>query len=144
MVNYQDSQIYEITPVGNEKIGFPAYIGITVKKYLPMRYSQHKQQYKVWLEGKGADNPLYDIFTLFGHQNCQIKLIEEFPCETIYELTARQHYWISKKYSINNMKTGSALFEFLRKEEPAIIKEEQIEVIPQEAPTTLLPLIALN
>ena len=47
--------------------------------------------YKLWLKGKGHITTSYQIMK---HEDCQIVLIEMYPCNTKYELEARERYHI--------------------------------------------------
>ena len=65
------------------------YISSTTIKYLSQRLGQHKSDFK-------RSRPITSIeITKFG--DCEIVLIENYPCNDFYELRARERYWIEQE-----------------------------------------------
>jgi hypothetical protein len=54
------------------------YIGSTIKS-LNTRFTNHKYDYKLWLDNKTT---WCSSFELIKNDDCYIKLIEDFPCAT--------------------------------------------------------------
>jgi len=77
MTDYTKTKIYKI----ESHLGDKVYVGSTAKEYLSQRFQQHKQSYKLWKEGKASKVMSYDLFDEYGHENCQIVLIEEYSCK---------------------------------------------------------------
>jgi hypothetical protein len=95
MVNYQQGKIYKIIDNVNGNI----YIGSTCKKTLAERLSQHKSRFKLYLE-KSLEGK-YGSFDIIKNGDYKIILIEEYPCNTKDQLTAREQYWIENTECVN-------------------------------------------
>jgi preprotein translocase subunit SecA len=96
MPDYNRSKIYKIyAPENPEKF----YIGSTTKKYLSIRFNKHRTEYKYYKEGTGKKKAKsFDLFDLYGLENCKIILLENFPCANLIELWTKE-----KEYIINNI-----------------------------------------
>ena len=70
------------------------YIGSTSSKYLSVRFGDHKKMYKRWINGKMGRRT---SFELFKYDDCKIILLEEYPCNSKYELEARERYYIENE-----------------------------------------------
>ena len=86
MVNYQNSKIYKIEPIGVYDLG-DIYIGST-SVGLNERWTNHKKQFK------RKENSTTSLFNKYGIENCRIILIEDFPCNCVDELRTRESYFI--------------------------------------------------
>lgn len=93
MPNYQLGKIYKITSNQTNKI----YVGATVQPRLCYRFQKHKAAYKSWLNNKGH---YITSFEILKFDDAQILLIENCPCNTKDELTAREAYHI--KLNLDN------------------------------------------
>lgn len=95
---YHDGKIYIISAQQSDKI----YIGSTTKT-LKERFNNHKTSYKsYYLNGKQSYCTSYEILKF---SDCNIKLLENFPCNTSEELREREQYNISQyPNSINKVK----------------------------------------
>jgi hypothetical protein len=100
MPDYSKGKIYKI--VCNET-GF-IYIGSTVQK-LNIRISDHKKDYKAWLDGKIHYITSFDIIK---NNNYYIELIEDYPCESKLELEMREGYWQKQMDCVNKCIAGAA------------------------------------
>ena len=80
--------IYKITNDINDKI----YIGQTVNN-LSIRFSQHKNRLKEYIEKNFTNQPLYNSMKKYGISHFFIELIEECSNE---ELDIREKYWIAQ------------------------------------------------
>ena len=96
MPDYQLGKIYKIESHQTDKI----YIGSTCEKYLSNRLGGHKKQYTFWKKGKGH---LISSFEIMKYDDAFITLIEAFPCNSKYELEARERYWIEQLNCINKV-----------------------------------------
>lgn len=87
MVNYQQAKIYKITTLQTDKI----YIGSTCKKYLSSRLGEHKNQLNKYKNGKCNYTSSFEL--LDKYNDCEIILIENFPCNNKDELHAKERYY---------------------------------------------------
>lgn len=85
MVNYQDGKIYKL--VGGGK----TYIGSTTQR-LSKRKSEHKKKNHMCMSKEIINEP-----------DCDIILIEKYPCECKEELHSRERYWIENTECINKI-----------------------------------------
>ena len=99
MTNYQNTKIYKIESHLGDKI----YIGSTAKEYLSQRFQQHKSSYKRWKNGLGSKITSYEIFDLYGIDNCSIVLLEANPCNSKDELNARESFYIRNMNCVNKV-----------------------------------------
>ena len=91
MVNYNEGKIYKI----ESTLGDMVYYGSTTKQYLSQRMTKHRSDYNRWLSGKDAGKyRSFDLFDEYGIENCKIILVENYPCKSKDELTAREAYYI--------------------------------------------------
>lgn len=82
-VDLADGKIYAIVDIRTGKI---VYIGSTAQRYLPHRMKGHASKSR-------SDNPEMAIAAHMkaeGLQHFEIRLLENFPCKTKKELTARE------------------------------------------------------
>lgn len=86
-MDYQNSKIYCIS---NDDLH---YVGSTART-LKERLSGHRSDYFQYLDGKCHYKSSYEVIKMGKHD---IKLIENFPCDTKAELVARE-YEIIKEY----------------------------------------------
>jgi len=93
MPNYQDGKIYKIVC----NITDECYIGSTTQPTLARRLTGHITDYKRFKEGKGNKVTSHEII---HRSDYQILLIENFPCNSRDELTAREGE-IIRDYKIN-------------------------------------------
>ena len=110
MVNYSNSKIYKIQCRNKEG---EIYIGSTTKQYLSQRMDNHHSAYRFWKKG-GKTNKCksFDIFDLYGVENCEIELIENFVCESKDQLRAREGYHIQSIKCVNKCIAGQTKKEY--------------------------------
>jgi len=89
MVNYQRGKIYKLVSEHTEKI----YIGSTTQKYLSDRLSGHACKFRKYTKDHITKNTTKSV-ELFKLGEVQIILIENFPCNDVNELKAREAYYI--------------------------------------------------
>ena len=93
--DYSLGKIYKLMSNQSDDI----YIGSTCQKLLSKRFQGHKNKYNSWLNR----NCKYETtsFELLKHEDCQIVLIENYPCSSKYELEARERQYIETTKCIN-------------------------------------------
>ena len=99
MTDYQKTKIYKIESHLGDKI----YVGSTAKEYLSQRFQYHRSGYKLWKSGKSDKVMSYDLFDEYGLENCQIVLIEAYPCNTKDEKNARESHFIRTLTCVNKV-----------------------------------------
>ena len=100
MNKYHNAKIYKIVDVGYNK----CYIGSTTES-LSMRMARHRSQYKKQ-EGLGFKVFSFELFDLYGIENCKIELMEKFSCETKEELLKREGEIIQAHDCVNKQVAG--------------------------------------
>jgi hypothetical protein len=93
MVNYQNGKIYKIVSNETDMI----YIGSTCK-LLCQRLAQHRSTYKAYQSGKYN---FVTSFKLLEIGDCEIILLEKFPCNSREELNARERFYIETLDCVN-------------------------------------------
>ena len=97
--DYQKTKIYKIESHLGDKI----YIGSTAKAYLSQRFQQHKSTYKLWKAKKIGKITSFELFDEYGPENCQIVLIEEYPCSSKDTKNARESHYIRTMECVNKV-----------------------------------------
>lgn len=92
--NYASGKIYVIRNHCNSIV----YVGSTTQP-LYKRFSKHKGQINC---ERSKDISLYKAIKELGVENFYIELIENYPCNTQEELTAREGHFIRQYDSFNN------------------------------------------
>ncbi len=105
-MDYSKTKIYKIESILGDKV----YIGSTINKYLSQRY-QHISEYKRWKKGETNKTSSYELFDLYGVENCQIVLLEAYPCETKDEKNAREGHYIKTIPCVNKYIAGRTMKE---------------------------------
>ena len=121
MVNYQNSKIYKIEPICEHEEG-DIYIGSTTKEYLSQRMDKHRSAYMLWKNSKGSHIRSYDLFVKYGVENCEIYLIENYPCDTIDELRTREGHFIKTLKCVNKMIAGRSQKEYYKENKDEILQ----------------------
>ena len=89
MPDFKLAKIYKIIPL-NQDHESDVYIGSTCKPSLAHRMTSHRRNYKSWKNGKYNKVSSFKLFDIYGIDNCNIYLIEEFPCETKDQLRKKE------------------------------------------------------
>ena len=98
MVNYEEGKIYKIVTPHSKKV----YIGSTCTPTLARRLAKHKTDYDQYKQGKRKTG--FSSFQLLDLGDCDIVLLENYPCENKDELRARERYWLEKtKNTVNQL-----------------------------------------
>jgi hypothetical protein len=82
MLDYQNGKIYELY---NIQTGEGFYVGSTAQKYLSNRTTGHRAE-----ATRGKKIKVYEIIRSIGISNFSARLIESYPCNTVYELRKRE------------------------------------------------------
>jgi hypothetical protein len=90
-MSYSNGKIYKI--IGTDP-NAPCYVGSTTKKYLSQRLTKHRNDYKRWKNGKRSNTKSYELFDLYGAENCKIILLESVDAKTKDELRMREQFYI--------------------------------------------------
>jgi hypothetical protein len=96
---YKNGKIYKLVSTQTDEV----YYGSTIDS-LPKRKSKHKYSYKQWLENKCKYTASFELFK-FG--DVEIVLVESFPCNSKYELFAREWYYIENNKCVNKCNPSS-------------------------------------
>ena len=103
MVNYENGRIYKIVCI-NDIDENDVYIGSTAEPTLSKRMERHRATYRSWLLGNIKKKlTSYNIFEKYGVENCQIVLIELFPCSCKDELQAKEAFYIKTIKCVNKL-----------------------------------------
>lgn len=105
MPNYQNGKIYKLISDHTNKI----YIGSTQLNYLSSRMSQHRDYYKNYKIGKFSYMTSFDIME---YGDTKIILLENYPCNSINELNARERYYIETMECVNKIIPGRTKKEY--------------------------------
>jgi hypothetical protein len=105
MSDFKLAKIYKIVPL-NSNDDSDVYIGSTCKTTLLKRMSKHRENYKRWKEGKYGNMSSFKLFEKYSINNCNIFLIEEFPCDSKDELRQREGYYIKVIPCVNQRIAG--------------------------------------
>jgi len=105
MNKYQNGKIYKIISKNTDMI----YIGSTIKIKLETRLNQHRYSFKTGIRKM-------DSCVMFLWDDAEIKLIENYPCESKTELRQREQYWMDQypDYIVNQRKAISDHKEYNR------------------------------
>ena len=120
MPDYSKGKIYKILNTIDDEI----YVGSTVET-LSMRMSKHRSDMK-----KQPQSKIYKHMHELGVENFYIELIENFPCNDIYELRAREGHFIREIATLNKLIAGRTQKEY-RKQYNEEHKEHIKETVKQ-------------
>ena len=99
-----NAKIYKITNDHNNDI----YIGSTTSTLIK-RFSQHKCD--AIRERGNFNRPLYVLINEIGIERFRIELIEDCPCEDIYQLRQNEARYIRQFGTLNTVKNEGANFK---------------------------------
>lgn len=102
MPNYANSKIYKLTGTNSEG-NLLTYYGSTTNHYLTSRLSQHKYDSRI---GKYISST-----QVVNCEDCQITLIELYPCSCKDELVARERFYIESNTCVNKNIAGRSIKE---------------------------------
>jgi hypothetical protein len=102
MPNYTDGKIYKITGT-NLNGDLITYFGSTTNHYLCGRLAQHKYDSRI-----GKNNSSKQVVEC---EDCQITLLELFPCSSKDELVARERFYVENNTCVNKYTPGRSQSE---------------------------------
>ena len=115
---YKNGKIYSIWSYQTDDI----YIGSSYNE-LDYRLKQHKDNYKSFLNGIGHYKCSFDIIK---YGDAEIGIIEEFPCQSKYELLRREGELQKKLPCINKKIAGRTDKEWREENKESIAKKKKI------------------
>jgi hypothetical protein len=124
--DYSKGKVYKIV-VDTDK-EYKPYVGSTIEE-LSRRMAGHRGKYKQWKKGKGNKCNSFYLFDKFGVDKCKIILLEEYPCENISQLLAKEREWFDKMECCNELRpyrTDEEIIEY-KKEWYETNKEQILE-----------------
>jgi hypothetical protein len=112
MVNYSNGKVYKVEPKCDHDEG-EVYVGSTAEQYISRRFAQHLDQYR----NKDKYMRNYTVFQLFdkyGTGNCQIVLLEDYPCSSKNELHVREGHYQRELKCVNKVLLGRTKSEYFQ------------------------------
>jgi hypothetical protein len=94
-------KIYKIVPCDENADENDVYYGSTSQHLLCSRFSNHRQEYKLWKEDKWHYVTSFTLFEKYGYYGCKIVLVEEFENITESELRHKEADYIENNKCIN-------------------------------------------
>src|SRR5271156_6832462 len=104
VVDYQKSKIYKLVSDLTED----KYFGSTVQS-LSARKNCHKTKYDCFVKGKHHYTTAFEVTK---YPDFQIILVENFPCNNVEELRARERWYIENNYCTNKNLPGRKSAEY--------------------------------
>lgn len=98
MPDFSRGKIYKITGGGL------TYYGSTTLKYLSQRLAGHRQDKRRKLDCASVQ--------ILDYPDCQITLVESYPCANVNELRARERFWIHNNECVNKYIPGRSQQEY--------------------------------
>ena len=128
----QQGNIYRIICLCHPDIN---YVGSTLLS-LRHRWQQHKNSYKLWLEGKYGEIAIYPYIKKYGLNQFKIILIKSYPVCDKHHLSSYEQLWFNKMKNIvcnHNMPWGvsSNNCRWLQKTVKKIYRETHKEQIKE-------------
>ena len=107
------------------------YVGSTYVDIL-LRFSYHKNSYKMYLDGRSREISIYPYYTIYGHENFEIKKIKDYLVYRENEndrkhISAYEQLWINKLNCVNKKPAFNPLKYFELREYNAKRKEDETE-----------------
>ena len=121
MVNYTNSKVYKIWSTQGDKI----YVGSTTKQYLSQRMDAHRSRYKSYKDNKYHFVSSFELFDLYGLDNCFIELLESKECSSKDELIKIEGKYIRDLECVNKRIEGRTKKEYAEDNKELIVKYKQ-------------------
>ena len=102
--DYANGRIYKIEPICEHDEN-EVYYGSTCQ-ILCKRMDGHRGCYKHWLNGSNKYISSFILFEKYGIENCNIYLVELYPCDSKEQLLAREGYNIKNNKCVNKIVAG--------------------------------------
>jgi len=91
MPDFRNAKIYKLASVNHSKM----YIGSTTETNLKQRLYKHRAAYNQHLKQNYRYNSSFALIKL-GPKDVEITLLEEYPCDSRYELLQREGHWVKQ------------------------------------------------
>ena len=123
-MDYSTTKIYKI----ESHLGNKIYIGSTKIKYLSQRMQQHINIYNRWKSEKSTGGKItsFELFDEYGTENCQIVLIENYPCTSKDAKNAREGHFIKTMACVNKRIEGRNKAEYYKDNKQKICNNQLI------------------
>jgi hypothetical protein len=95
MVNYQLGKVYKLECLTTGQV----YYGATCEPILSRRLAGHKSDYEYYK--RGHPKSYVSSFEILKNGNYAISLVENVPCNSKDELSARERYYIVNNVCVN-------------------------------------------
>jgi len=130
-INFNKSVIYRITCIDTSITD--DYIGSTTN------FIQRKTQHKKCCQDYNTDIKIYSIIRINGGwENWDMKVIEEYPCDTKHQLCIREQYWINMFHPRMNSMNAYIEKKIDAESQRLILHEIQIELLEKRKELLLL------
>ena len=116
--NYANGRIYKIEPICEHDEN-EVYYGSTCQ-ILCKRMDGHRRCYKHWLNGSKKYISSFILFEKYGVENCDIYLVELYPCDSKEQLLAREGYNIKNNKCVNKCVAGRTMQRYKEEHRVAI------------------------
>lgn len=117
--DYSNGKVYVIRNTENNNL----YVGSTTQK-LCNRMGKHRR------DATRKETPFYKAMTEIGFDKFYIELVEDYPCETVEQLSRREGHWIrhydTYKNGYNSLIAGRTQQEYIE-ENKDLIREYKKE-----------------
>ena len=97
MPDYSQAKIYRLISPSTGKV----YYGSTVKPKLEYRLGVHLNHYKYYRKGEWYYLSSFDVLC---EDDCEIELVEYYPCSNKKELREREDYYIRSNECVNSVR----------------------------------------
>lgn len=104
---YKRGKIYKLTVNGSDDV----YYGSTIQP-LSKRIGGHFNKFNDW---KNGSTHYFTAFKLFELEDPIITLVENYPCNNVEELTARERFYIENNACVNKQVPGSTRKEVCKR-----------------------------
>ena len=123
-VDYSQAKIYKITNDHNNDV----YVGSTCDT-LTKRFSGHKNSLNCMNRNLSS---LYKLMNELGFERFRIQLIENYPCEDIYQLRQREGFYIRQIGTLNMRLAGitpeeTKINKLINEKKRQQVKKEEIK-----------------
>jgi len=105
MPDYQLGKIYKLTSHSNNLV----YYGSTAQQHLSTRIAGHIKDYKLYLNNKIHYVTSFEILKCDDYK---YELIEEYPCNNVYQLKKRERWYIQNNQCVNKCIPGRTQAEW--------------------------------
>jgi len=121
--DYANGRIYKIEPICEHDEN-EVYYGSTCQ-LLCKRMDKHRTNYKCWLNGSNKYTSSFILFEKYGTENCNIYLVELYPCVTKEELLSREGYYIKNNKCVNRMVAGRTQKQYYEDNKETLLEQHK-------------------